>query len=101
MRVVENKGITLLYISNGIHFKRSSLSASEGSHKASFFASGWASAPRGSFVCAKASPFGMPSVNPSLSATKKSTHEGALFLFLPTGAHLRRNILRALPSERR
>ena len=27
MRVVENKGITLLYISNGIHFKLSSLSA--------------------------------------------------------------------------
>ena len=27
MRVIENKGITLLYISNGIHFKLSSLSA--------------------------------------------------------------------------
>ena len=27
MRVAENKGITLLYISNGIHFKLSSLSA--------------------------------------------------------------------------
>ena len=27
MRVTENKGITLLYISNGIHFKLSSLSA--------------------------------------------------------------------------
>ena len=29
MRVTENKGITLLYISNGIHFKLSSLSATK------------------------------------------------------------------------
>ena len=38
MRVVENKGITLLYISNGIHFKLSSLSAKKAALMGCFFA---------------------------------------------------------------
>ena len=38
MRVTENKGITLLYISNGIHFKLSSLSAKSSATAGLFFA---------------------------------------------------------------